>query len=89
MKTNIKTFIDYFSFKFDLIIKEEDVFFTYIFHTEKKKDLYDRCNKNNLKCIFFNPSVQKFMNINNAILDDVDYSDDINNIFINPFKFNN
>ena len=89
LKTNIKTFIDYFSFKFDLIIKEEDVFFTYIFNNEKKKDLYDRCNKNNLKCIFFNPSVQKFMNINNDILDDIDYIDDINNIFINPFKFNN
>ena len=85
LKKYIKTFIDYFSFQFDFIVDPENVYFTYIFHTKNNKNLYNRCKKKKLKCIFFNPSVQQFTNINNAALDNIDYIDDI---FVNPYKLN-
>ena len=41
-----------------------------------------------LRCIFFNPSVQHFIN-NNYDLDDEKTLININNIFVKPFKSNN
>jgi len=76
-------FIDYFNYQFTFKIKQEDVYFTYIFHTKKKDELFNECNKKKLKCIFFNPSFQKFTNINNADLNDLHF--DINSIFVNSF----
>ena len=85
----IETFIDYFSYQFDLKIKQEDVYFSYIFHTKEKDELCKKCDKNNLKCIFFNPSIQKFTNKNYEELDDINNENKINNIFVNPFKLYN
>ena len=79
-------FIDYFSYQFTFKIKQEDVYFTYIFHNQKKDELYNECNKKQLKCIFFNPSLQKFTNINNVNLDNIHTN--INNIFVNLFTLN-
>ena len=44
-KSNIKTFINYFSFQFDFIVKPENVFFTYIFHDKNNQNLYDKTMK--------------------------------------------
>ena len=88
LKTIIKVFIDYFSYQFKFIINEEDVYFTYIFHTKAQDELYKKYNKNGLKCIFFNPSIQHFM-INDCDLDDENSIIDINNIFVKPFKLYN
>ena len=41
-----------------------------------------------LRCIFFNPSVQHFIS-NNYDLDDEKTLININNIFVKPFKSNN
>jgi len=89
LNTIIKTFIDYFGYQFELKIKQEDVYFSYIFHTKNKDELCKKCDKNNLKCIFFNPSIQKFINKNNEELDDINNENNINNIFVNPFKLYN
>ena len=82
----IKTFIDYFSYQFVFSIKQENVYFTYIFHTEKKDELVNECKNNRLKCIFFNPSIQRFTDKNNADLEDINENCNINHIFVNPFE---
>ena len=78
----IETFIKYFSFQFEFTIKKENVYFTYIFHTEDKSKLLKECKKNKLKCIFFNPSYQIFTDENDIDLSQIN---SINNIFANPF----
>ena len=85
----IETFIKYFSYQFEFKIKQEDVYFTYIFHTKEKDQLYEECYKKKLKCIFFNPSFQRFTNKNNIDLDDINSTNDINTIFVNPFNLIN
>ena len=82
----IKTFINFFRYQFKFKISREDVYFTYIFHTKEKSELYTECVKKNLKCIFFNPSIQRFTNKNNADLDDQNNKISLSDIFINPFN---
>ena len=78
----IETFIQYFRQQFDFKIKQNNVYFTYIFHTKNQDELYQACKDKDLKCIFFNPSIQIFTDENNIEIDEIA---DINNIFINPF----
>ena len=85
----IEEFIKYFNYQFMFKINKEDVYFTYIFHTREKNNLYSKCAKKKLKCIFFNPSIQRFTNINNADLDDIDNKISLDDIFINPFNIIN
>ena len=85
----IEEFIRYFNYQFMFKINKEDVYFTYIFHTREKNNLYSKCAKKKLKCIFFNPSIQRFTNINNADLDDIDNKISLDDIFINPFNIIN
>ena len=80
----ITTFIDYFSFQYKFKIKKENVYFTYIFDFQHKDDLLSKCNQNNLKCIFFVPSIQKFVDKDERELNNLD---NIDNIFIKPFLF--
>ena len=89
LNKNIKTFINYFKYQFKFKISQEDVYFTYIFHTKKKSELYTDCVEKRLKCIFFNPSIQKFTNINNNDLDDLNNKISLGDIFINPFNLIN
>ena len=88
LKEIIDQFIEYFGYQFEFIINREDVYFTYIFHTKDKNELNKKCDKNGLRCIFFNPSVQHFIS-NNYDLDDEKTLININNIFVKPFKSNN
>ena len=85
----IEEFIKYFNYQFMFKINKEDVYFTYIFHTREINNLYSKCAKKKLKCIFFNPSIQRFTNINNADLDDIDNKISLDDIFINPFNIIN
>ena len=85
----IKTFINFFKYQFKFKISKEDVYFTYIFHTKEKSELYTECEEKRLKCIFFNPSIQRFTNINNADLDDPNNKISLSDIFINPFNLIN
>ena len=85
----IKTFINFFKYQFKFKISQEDVYFTYIFHTKEKSELYTECEEKRLKCIFFNPSIQRFTNINNADLDDPNNKISLSDIFINPFNLIN
>ena len=84
----IDEFIKYFSYQFKNIIRKENVYFTYIFHTKGKDKFCEDCDKNNLKCIFFNPSFQSFTNRDDVNLDDINFKSHINDIFVNPFTFN-
>jgi len=89
LKNIIEQFIEYFGYQFEFIINREDVYFTYIFHTKEKSELYTECEEKRLKCIFFNPSIQRFTNINNADLDDPNNKISLSDIFINPFNLIN
>ena len=78
----IETFINYFSYQFEFKIEKENVNFTYIFHTKDKNKLFEACKEKQLKCIFFNPSFQRFTDVNNIDLNEIN---SIDNIFVNPF----
>ena len=83
----ISSFIDYFGYKYKLKISEKNVFFTYIFDTQYKEELFKKCQKNNLKCIFFCNSMKKFVDINNYMFEKIE---NVYEIFINPYiLFNN
>ena len=77
----IKAFIDYFKYLYKFRIKVHNVYFTYIFDDKNSNELYEKCQKNNMNCIFFNPSRRTFFDFENFELKRIQ---EPNEIFINP-----
>ena len=76
-------FKNYFERQFSFIIQEKNIYFTYIFFTKNKEELFKDCNNNGMKCIFFNPSQKVFIDKNNF---DLNYLTNIEEIFVSPFR---
>ena len=67
----IDAFIKYFSLLYTFSLDKNRIYFTYIFDIKHKDDLIKKCSNNNMKCIFFKPSIKLFVdkdeiNIENA-----------------------
>ena len=76
-------FKNYFERQFSFIIEEENIYFTYIFFTNNIEEISFDCNKNGMKCIFFNPSQKVFIDKNYF---DLNYLNNIEEIFVSPFR---
>ena len=83
LKYLINSFIDYFRYLFKFRIKQHNVYFTYIFDIKNKNELYEKCQTNNLNCIFFDSSLGRFVDFDNYEIKKIK---EPNEIFINPFK---
>ena len=77
----IDSFINYFSFQYKFKIYMENVYFTYIFDIKNKNILYEKCEKNDIKCMFFTPSTKQFTYFDDYLIENIR---DENEIFINP-----
>ena len=73
----IDIFIEYFSLLFTFSINKKRVYFTYIFDIKHKNDLLKKCEDNDMKCIFFNPSIKIFTDKNGINLEKLNYIKDI------------
>ena len=73
----IDTFIEYFTLLFTFPINKERVYFTYIFDIKHKDELLKKCEKNNMKCIFFKPTIKLFTDKYEINLEKSNYIEDI------------
>ena len=75
---DIKTMIEYLNIYYSFIIKEENVYFTYIFDINCPLDCLDKCKKNNIPYIFYSSQDNSFINSKGNNIESMD------NIFICP-----
>ena len=73
----VDTFIKYFSLLYTFSLDKDRIYFTYIFDIKHKDELIKKCNSNNMKCIFFKPSIKLFTNKDEINIEKVYNSDDI------------
>lgn len=77
LKKLIGTFIEYFSSLYTFVLDKDRIYFTYIFDFKHKDELLKKCNSNNMKCIFFKPTIKIFTDKNEINLEHVFNLDDI------------
>ena len=73
----IDIFIQYFALLFTFSINKERVYFTYIFDIKHKDDLLKKCEDNNMKCIFFKPTIKLFTDKDGINLEKLNFTEDI------------
>ena len=73
----IDTFINYFSLLYTFSLNKDRIYFTYIFDIKHKDELIKRCYNNNMKCIFFKPSIKLFTDKNEINIEKVFNHDEI------------
>ena len=76
----IKTMIEYFDIYYTFSIKEENVYFTYIFDISCPLDTIDKCKKANIPYIFFSSKENIFISSEGKNISSSD------NIFICPYS---